>query len=105
MERASWDLACPRPEGQKTGSEGQEELRSQGLDPLFPAQTAVAAELVHLGACKQGCSQPMSFYINHLQSREFHDSLEKGGTYLRDLEGNRYDITKMLHVVVVTVLG
>lgn len=101
LERASWDLASLRPEGQKTGSEGQEELRSQGLDPLFPAQTGVAAELGHLGACKQGCSQPMSFYINQ-GSFVSIDSPKKGGTYLRDLKGNRYDITKMLHVVVVT---
>ena len=43
-------------------SEGQEELRSLGLDPLFPAQTGVAAKLEHLEACKRGCSQPMSSY-------------------------------------------
>lgn len=103
LERASEDLACPRPGGQKTGSEGQEGLRSQDLDPQFPAQCAVAAELGHLGAYKQGCSQPMSFYTNQ-GSFVSIDNPGKGETYPRDLRGNRYDITKRLHVVVVTGL-
>jgi hypothetical protein len=43
----------------------------------------------------------MSFYINQ-GSFVSIDIPKKGGIYLRDLKGNRYEITKMLHVVVVT---
>jgi hypothetical protein len=67
-------------------SEGQEELRSLGLDPLFPAQTEVAAKLVHLVACKRGCSQPMSFYVNRENPVSTENST-KDETYLRDLRG------------------
>jgi hypothetical protein len=43
----------------------------------------------------------MSFYINQ-RSFVSIDGPKKGKRYLRDLKGNRYGITKMLHVVVVT---